>query len=280
MLKRILILACCILALSVRPAIAQAHGLRLLAGTTILSDILRDLAPHAEVRTLIPGGSCPGHHDMRPGDIRLVAEAGAIFLHDWQEGSPSVQSLLSASGNSDIKIYSIKGTGNPLVPSEQKALSTAVANALMELAPSDAPRIQMALQERLTHIDSVEKNLRARINAAHISRHIAVCAAMQADLAKWMGITIACTFGRPADMTPASLAKVIADGTRHDADIIIDNLQSGCSGDALEGPLGAKRVVFTNFPDGFQNTPTWAATITANTDRLLTVLHGAKGKAS
>ncbi|NJB66597.1 zinc transport system substrate-binding protein [Desulfobaculum xiamenense] len=259
-------------ALLLPPAQATAEEPRLIAGTTIIADIVHDIRPDAQIRTLIPGGSCPGHYDLRPGDMRLLHDAQATILHDWQTGQGGIRALIEATQGGSMRVIPIATPGNPMTPQTQELCTLAVAEALASLAPERREDLLLAAARRNDSTRDTAAQLLAHFAKAGASETPVVCSDMQAPFVRWAGFSIAATYGRPADMTPDQLARVIDAGRAASARLVIDNLQSGGGGEAIAEELGARHVVLSNFPDAFPDTPTWAATITANAERLLTAL--------
>jgi ABC-type Zn uptake system ZnuABC Zn-binding protein ZnuA len=60
-----------------------------------------------ETRTLVPPGNCPGHYDVKPRDIRALANSRAFFIHSFQANFPYITDLIASADNPDLIIIAI-----------------------------------------------------------------------------------------------------------------------------------------------------------------------------
>jgi len=254
---------------------AQVHAaqqpVRILAGSTLIADVLGDLAPKgAEIRVLIPGGACPGHFDLKPSDLQLVQGAQAVILHKWQEKMPTMRNLLRAAENDKLKVDALPEPENPMLPAGQAALTRAVRDVLLRVFPEQAGAIGDAAERRLARIDAVGAELNIQLEPLKAAHVTAICSGMQAALAGWAGCTVVARYGRPQDMTPAEMAKLISVGREKGVTLVVDNIQSGAgAGSNLAEELGAKQVDLSNFPGAIEGTGTWEQALRANIRRLM-----------
>jgi ABC-type Zn uptake system ZnuABC Zn-binding protein ZnuA len=52
----------------------------IMSGTQLIANIIQDVAgDKMETRTLVPPGNCPGHYDVKPRDIRALANSRAFY---------------------------------------------------------------------------------------------------------------------------------------------------------------------------------------------------------
>lgn len=270
MIRRLLVALVCCLCLAGQ---AQAkEQLKLLAGTTMLEDILTDLCPQAEVRAMIPGGACPGHYDLRPADLALLAEADALFLHPWQRGLENVQALVEASANAGLRVLVVPESGNAMVPEVQGRYVRAMATMLGEMAPHLRNSVQEAAAVRLARVDALDSRLTAKLRDSGAGRCPVACAIMLEPLLRWAGLPVAVGFSRPGDMTPEQMAGVIDRGRDRGTALVVDNLQSGDKGRGLAEEFRVGRVVLSNFPGGFPDTSTWEKALEANVRILIEAL--------
>ncbi|WP_461208816.1 metal ABC transporter solute-binding protein, Zn/Mn family [Desulfocurvus sp. DL9XJH121] len=271
--KLLLALACCLLL----AATAQARPLHLVAGTTIISDILTDLCPQAEVRALIPGGACPGHYDLRPADLAGLAEADALVLHPWQRDLENMRALVNAAASPKLRVLVVPEPGNAMVPEVQARYVRALAAMLIDLAPQLRESINQAAGARLNRLEHLARQLHARLQAAGANNLPVTCCVMLVEQVRWAGFPVAATFARPGDMTPEQMAQVVDAGRAGKTGLVVDNLQTGDGGRGIAEELGARRVALSNFPDGFRDTGTWEKAFSANVERLIRCLAAPEG---
>lgn len=264
---------------------------RILAGTSTVADILEDLAgERAEIRLLIPGGSCPGHYDLRPGDLRFLGEARLLVLEHFQPAMPNMQNLVRAADNEALRIVTLPEEPCALLPEAQKRLTLALADRLTEVWPEQAATIARAATGRLARIAEVESRMRKELQAAglvplpkggvapHAGAPTALCSALQEPLVRWAGLNVVGTYGRPEDLTPECFEQLLKLGREHDVRVVLDNIQSGPgAGRGLAESLGAGRADLTSFPEGVPGEDRWEEAFTGNIGRLLQALRAAKG---
>ena len=82
------------------------------------------------------------------------------------------------------------------------------------------------------------------------------------------------SYGRPDTMTPKVVQELIDLGRQEEVTLVIENMQSGVeAGKGLAEELGVTRIVFSNFPGGYENTETWEKAIDYNINLILEALH-------
>ncbi|MCL1926605.1 MAG: hypothetical protein FWF95_05655, partial [Syntrophorhabdaceae bacterium] len=73
----------------------QAKTLKVIAGTSLIEDIVYDLSGgQAEVVTIIKGSSCPGHETVKTTDFVFAAKADIILVHSFQQKMPWLADML------------------------------------------------------------------------------------------------------------------------------------------------------------------------------------------
>lgn len=224
-----------------------------------------------QARNLIPPAMCPGHFDMRPGDIEALRGDAVLLLQPWQLRMPNVRGLLEASGIPSERIRVIDVDGNWMAPPVYFEALGAVAEALAELEPAEAETYRARARERRHAAEAFAEALRGRIDAAGLAGVKVACNEMQADLARWAGLDVVATFGRAEDMSVAAVADLSQRIKDSGATLVVDNLQSGDpkTGAALARDAGVAHVVLSNFPGGLEGTETWERALERNIELLL-----------
>jgi len=257
-LPRVLLLLALVLLLG-----AQAHAsgpIRILAGTTLIEDIVADLGGgRIATRTLIPGSACPGHSDLRASDVSFAGEAQAVLIHDWQQNMPMLQTLRRTAPEAQARLRLVPVPGNWMLPERQAEATAAVARLLEGLAPAQARDIQARAKARQGRINALSAKLKAQAATAGISGARVIC-----DVAE---------YGHFEGMNPKQLAEVMTRAKAGKAVLVVDNMQStGGSGKALADDLGAGHVVLTNFPGADARAATWEQALQWDVDRLAAAL--------
>jgi len=268
------ILAGCVAALCVVSSGCVKHGAPVVAGTALLQCAVQDVAAGgAAPPVLIPPGTCPGHYDMRPGDVGRVADCDVLFLHPWQEAMPNVTRVIEASGIAPEKVLVIPVPGNWMLPDAYAQALEAVAAALETrgLAPGE---VRDRAVQRGAAVRALGDALRSRLTAVGAPGTPVMCQEMIAPVVEWAGFSVAGTFGRSEDLSVSGVEALVRRGKDQAVALVIDNLQGGDEkmGAALAAELGTPRVVLSNFPGGLPETATWDRAATENVERLLDAL--------
>jgi zinc transport system substrate-binding protein len=247
----------------------------IVAGSSLISNVIYDVADgKLETRTLIPPGVCPGHYDVKPSDIKALANSKALFIHDYQQSFQNIKGAIKAAENPDLIITVLNVTGNWMIPAVQAEAVGKIAQALEQIDPANAMYYQERAAKRVEAILAYGNEVKSRLQAAGVDRVKVICADMQADFVEWAGFDVVATFGRPEDLSPADVAQLMTEAKQAGAALVIDNLQSGSTtlGAAMEPDIEAIPVTISNFPGGLENTETWEKAIDKNVDLLLGAL--------
>lgn len=244
------------IALLLLPGVGNAaEPVRIVAGTSLIADIVADLAQNrCEVLTLIKGSSCPGHENASTGDYVFAARANLLLIHPFQRNLQQVRAMLAAVNNSTLKIVEVSPRGSWLIPEVQKQAVAEIAEALVQVAPELAPGIRQREQQRLRRIDAVAAQCRADL--APLRGKNVVAAVMQAEFAAWAGLKVVQTFGRAEDINARELAEILSAVKSTQVAGVLDNYQSGPdAGLPLALELGVVHVVLSNFPGSSDDAP-------------------------
>jgi ABC-type Zn uptake system ZnuABC Zn-binding protein ZnuA len=255
-------------------AIAQpAARLKIVATTSLIAEIVADLGgAGVEIATLIPPASCPGHFDLKPNDMKLLADANVFFLHNWQSRTFS-DGIIRASGNHTLKKAVLDVPGNWMAPPVQASATERIAAVLADADPARADGYRSAAARRKDEIQKIGAAQAQRLAQAGV-RDIRVLANdMQADFLRWAGFQVVGVFGRGEDMSPREVEDAIRLGRDQAVRLVVDNLQSGKqAGIGIVREIGAAQVTLSNFPGGFEGTETWAKAIEKNVDLLIAAI--------
>lgn len=251
--------------------------LQVVATTTNLASLIREIGgERIAVRVLVPPGSCPGHYDMRPGDARAVARSGLLFAHDYEQFVPR---LVESAGSPQLRTFRLEVEGNWLVPEVRARAAGEVARALGEAEPEHREAYERRAAEAAGRIKAIEAELRRDLDEAVPSGRFALCSDQLEPVVRWMGFEIAGTYGRPEELTPPALHRLLETGRAQKISLVVDNLQSGPhAGAGLAGDIGAAHVTLSNFPGGFPDTETWDACLRDNVRRVIAALGETRSK--
>lgn len=247
--------------------------LNVVASTSIIANIVKNIGEeHISVVNLIPPAQCPGHFDIKPGDITKLANAAIFFYHGWQ-GEKFSEEVISSANNPNLVAEVLNVEGNWMVPSVQKAAADRIGQVMSQVDSHNKDAYERNLIKYKAYIDNKEAEISAELAGMNFSGVNVLCADQQAGFIKWLGLNVVSTFGRPESLTPQIVQNLIDQGKNSGVVLVIDNLQSGPdAGKAIADELDCKRVVLSNFPGGFDGVDTWDGTIQKNIDIILTAL--------
>ncbi|MGE9985921.1 metal ABC transporter solute-binding protein, Zn/Mn family [Desulfovibrio sp. SGI.169] len=247
---------------------AAEKPLKIIAGTSLIEDIARDLSGStAEILTLAQGSNCPGHENFKTGDFVFAAESDILLLHAFQRDMPQVKTMLEAVKNKGLRVVFVPVRGSWLIPDNQKEASRHVAAALAKAAPHEAAVFTARLQKRLARVDSLGAECLAML--APVRGKAVLASAMQAEFLAWAGLDVLRTYGRAEDAGTGALAQVLRAVRGKKICGVIDNRQSGGeAGLPLALELKTPHLVLSSFPGSGQDVPDYFSLLRVNAQAL------------
>jgi zinc transport system substrate-binding protein len=253
----------------------------IMTGSSFITSIIQDLTDSKlKTRTIIPPGVCPGDYDVKPGDIQALADSKALLIHNYQQNYGNIAGAVEAADNAALVITVLNVTGNWMVPAVQAEGVGKIAEALGEIYPENAAYYQGNATERIQAILAYGEQVRNRLLGAGVQGVKVICAAMQEGFVRWVGLNVVATYGRPEELSPGDVQRLINQAEDAGVALVIDNLQSGSTtlGAALQQDIEAVPVTLSNFPGGLENTETWEKAIDKNVALLLAALNQWEGQ--
>jgi hypothetical protein len=219
-----------------------------------------------EVVTIIPSGFCPGHYDLSPSDYATLIDADLVLYSGIE---PWVEQLGDATKEGALVQFS--GSWNTPTAAAEKA--TAIATALSERIPEGAEIFSTNRDAYIVQLEAAGLALSERATALGVSDIPVVCMQWQASFVSWLGFNVAVTYGLPEGLSMRDLVDLTAAGVAADAELVIDNLQSGIEfGGKLAREIGAVHVVLSNFPGALPKTATIIDLFVRNAEALFTAI--------
>ena len=252
-------------------------GLKVVASTAQITQIVARVGVGAvDVVNIIPPAQCPGHFDVKPGDIQKLAEADLFLLHGWQ-GEKFSEELIATADNPDLTVISLdipsNSESNWMVPSVQQEATDGVAAALSQVDSANNSAYQASADEYKKAIEIKETELQGRLAGQNLANVNVICSGMQAAFLDWVGLNVVTFYGRPDTLTPQVVQDIVDLGRSEDVVLVVENMQSGAdAGAGIAEDLGCARIILSNFPGGYENTDTWEDTIDYNVQLLLAAL--------
>jgi zinc transport system substrate-binding protein len=243
---------------------------KVVTSTSLIAQIVERIGgDKISVVNVIPPAQCPGHFDVKPGDIQKLAEAKLFILHNWQ-GEKFSDGLIASANNKNLTVVKVEVPGNWMTPPVQQEATDKIAAALAQVDPDNSTAYQKAATEYKAKIAAKESEMKARLSQMNLSTVNVLCDEQQSDFVKWAGLNIISTYGRPETFTPQIVKDLVDKGKEKKVALVIDNMQTGGeAGKGLAAEIGVKSIVLSNFPGGYEKTETWEKAIDKNIELIL-----------
>jgi zinc transport system substrate-binding protein len=211
-----------------------------------LQCVVNDLCPDAEVLCLAPPGMCPGHFDILPSQVTLLRKCRMLLLFDIQE---RIEDSLSRMKDDGLRVYSVKTSPGLCVPENYVATSRGVCDILCSEYPERAAQYRQRLQLIEQRLEHTGAELQASIRQVGAASAEVITSDHQAQFADWLGLETIATFVGSDIETVSNINHCLKRADGRDVRFVIANKQEGTAlAEALADRLGAKAVVFSNFP--------------------------------
>jgi len=216
-----------------------------------------------DVVNIIPPAQCPGHFDVKPGDIQKLADADLFLLAGWQ-GEMFSQELIDSANNPGLTVVTLDIPSNPqsnwMTPSVQQEATDKVASALAQVDAENSGAYQASAAEYKGIIEAKAAEIKGRLAGQNLAGINVICSGMQAAFLNWIDLNVVAFYGRPDSLTPQVVKELVDLGRAENVTLIIENLQSGKdAGKGIAEELGG----------GFENTETWEKAVDRNIELIL-----------
>lgn len=251
----------------------EVEKLQVVTSTSLLAQIVERVGgEHVAVVNVIPPAQCPSHFDVKPGDIKMLADADLFLMHGWQ-GEKFTDDLIASAKNPDLSVYKIDLPGNWMTPQVQLQAIDTITGIISQADAEHRADFEKKADDFKSSINAKGAEMAEKLARANVAEINVLCADQQAGFVQWAGFNIVATFGRPEDMTPPVVKELVDKGREGKVTLIIDNMQSGQdAGAGIAEELGSARVILSNFPGGYENTETWEKTVDYNVALLLAAI--------
>ncbi|MFO7534121.1 MAG: zinc ABC transporter substrate-binding protein [Kiritimatiellia bacterium] len=243
----------------------QADGPSAVVTTTLIETAVRDLVgPDVPIIRLMPSGSCPGHFDLDPGQVKHLASAALFIRHDFQAG---LDAGVVKSGLATNRIVAVPSRSAFTIPSNYVALCEGLAVCVSQTWPDKAAHIDSALIGIKRKAADVEKELAGCVQRLH-GRKV-LCARYQRDFCQWLGLNVVSTFQAGTDESAWQVSRAVDMARTKGSEAVIGNRQWGPRHlEALAEASGLPGIMLSNFPDTGEAGANWRL-LDANVNALL-----------
>lgn len=259
-----------LLLLSLLPACSPAPptpATRIATTTSYLEAAARDLiGDDVRVVRLAEPGTCPGHFDIRPSQVNELRQCRALLRFDFQK---SLDARLAGGATDSPPIAEISlrgGLGRPdsYLTACQQTASRFVALGVMTSTDADARLKAITNQVAALAADLTNHVARAGLRGVPV-----LASSHQRDFCEWLGLQVVGAFRAADTASVREIEEAIAAGKLASVKLVIANLPEGRrTADALAERLGARVVVFENFPALVAGRVSFPQMLTANVGAL------------
>ncbi len=223
----------------------SSEQIRVVATTSLIGSMVRAVGGEkVELTIIVPSGMCPGHFDVKPGDIVNLSDANLILYHGWEKWMDKLASHEDKSNR-----VKINAAGNSMVPDIHIKATKLVTDALCKADPTYCDLFRDNMKKYEEAINSAVEEMKGK--TSNLEGTKIICAKMQEGFLTWVGFDIAATYGRPEEITPSEMVRVVNLAKTEKVELFVDNLQSGPeAGLTMAEEVGARHVALTNFPLG------------------------------
>jgi len=248
----------------------DSNKLKVVTSTSLIAQIVERIGgDKVDVVNIIPPAQCPGHFDVKPGDIQKLADAKLFFIHNWQ-GEKFSDELIASADNKDLVTVQIEIAGNWMTPDVQKTATEKILAALIQIDPDNTAVYQKGADAYKSAVAAKETEARNKLNTVDLAAVNVLCDEQQSGFVKWTGFQVTAAYGRPETFTPDVVKDLVDKGRSGGVTLVIDNMQTGGeSGISLAEQLGVKQITLSNFPGGYDGTDTWEKALDKNIDLIL-----------
>ena len=219
------------------------NGPSILAGTTMIESLIRDVSKNIEVSTLVPPAQCPGHFDLKPKDAEKIKNSNVVILHPFQEYLLEKIKKI----NPDIKVKKLKARALT-TPSGYFSGIEAVAGILAGFYPGKAGNFGKNAKKSIEQIARELKKDRKKVEMIAEKNYKVVCSGFQKDLCRFFGFEIIGVFGAPDSLSVKKAAGLAAKTKK--ANLIVSNLTGthDMTAKIINKEAKKKKVALANFP--------------------------------
>ena len=241
------------------------HADSVVVTTTLLETAIRDLmGDELPIIRLMPPGSCPGHFDLEPGQVKSLASAILFVRHDFQAG---LDADVAKSGLETNRIVAIASRPAFTIPEQYAAMCEELADRLAKTWPDRAAGVQAGLADVKRRAKAAEESLGDR--SKRLQGRKVLCARYQRDFCRWIGLNVVVVFQAGTDESAWQLNRAVDMAKTAQAEAVVGNRQWGPRHlDALAEAAGLPGIMLSNFPDSGKAGAYWRL-FDANVSALL-----------
>lgn len=213
-----------------------------------LQCVVKDLCgDDTEILCLAPPGMCPGHFDISPAEVNKLCKCRILLRFDFQEG---IEDSLSRIKDKGLKIGSVSALRGLCVPETYVAACREVCNILSLEYPERGVQYKQRVKLIEKRLENLSDEFLTRMKHSGLGTTKVLSSDHQSQFCKWLGLAVVATFMGSDTETASNINQCLQKAKGQDVRFVMANKQEGTAlAGALAERLGARMIVFSNFPD-------------------------------
>ncbi|HOV32135.1 MAG TPA: zinc ABC transporter substrate-binding protein [Candidatus Hydrogenedens sp.] len=271
-----------VLLISICCAFATSHLYAdeiIVVGTSAIHSAIKNLTgKDTELAIVVPPDLCPGHFDLKPGDIEKFLNAKLIILHTWQKELPSIKSLIRGTNPPKEKVAYIQVEGNWFVPQNYIRGLEEIGKVLITAGLLTEEDYKKQFERRKNEILAFEQQTIQKVKKYNPEDIHLISSTFQSDFVNWLGFKVVATFPRTDEFNLSSWGELLNKGKKEHVNIVVENLQN----DEIEivkklsSELNAEPVILSSFPYTCPTCNSWEISVENNITTLLNAINNKK----
>lgn len=256
------------------PFTAEGSNLKrpvVVASTTMIESLLRDIGgDYFDILTLIPPTSCPGHFDLRPGDVQRIRGADLIICHSYQR---DLQEVLRPYIPEGKKWIVIPERHSFAVPQFYREAGQALLEMLSVHFPEQLTTMKVRWSRQKDIIIEMEKECRLTFGRKGALQIPVIVAYRQKEFVESWGFRIVGVFDTLQGDSIKQIMRLVQEGKQQGVRAIVGNLQNGDrQARVFSEKLGVPFIMLSNFPGGYGRVISYEDFLKTNCARLLEIV--------
>lgn len=203
---------------------------------------------HRDMRLVRLAGPsmCPGHFDMRPSQIRELADCDLLVRFDFQKG---LDKRFGAEQGDSRRTAVVAAHGGLGVPDSYVSVCRQVADHLIQAGVLTRGEAEERLKNLADRLASLRREVERKIEEGHLRDAPVLASGHQTDFCRWLGLRVVGEISSADGNGMHDMEEALKAGQSARARIVVANEPEGRqSADVFADRLQAKVVVFANFP--------------------------------
>lgn len=242
--------------------------------TSYLEAVARDLlGDQVGVLRLAEPGTCPGHFDIRPSQVAALRRCRVLLRFDFQKSlDAKFAGPGTASDPTGPRVAEVTLEDGMCRPESYLSACRQTAEHFVALGLLGQRNATERLAAVAARLEAWSREATNRVAQAGLTDLPVIASAHQRGFSTWLGLRVVATF-RAADTAGIGEIEAAIDaGKLAQVRLVIANLPEGRrTADALAARLGARVVVFENFPALHEGRVSFDEMLTRNLQSLLRV---------